>query len=88
MLAPMRHAAAVLLLVLASVAWPAVASQRSISFQVGAVVVRSARIRTGDARLHLITAHPVAVSIDSAAPRLAARGVPLPPGAVTVTVHY
>jgi hypothetical protein len=87
MLAPMRHAAAVLL-VTASFALPSGAGQRSSSFQVGAVVVRSARIRTGAGRIHFTTARPVAVSIDSAAPRLSARDVPLPPGTVRVTVDY
>jgi hypothetical protein len=83
----MCHATALLLLT-ASIALPALAGVRSHSFQVGAVVVRSARVRVDSTRIRLLSAPAVAVSIDSAPPRLVRGGAALPDGTVRVTVHY
>ena len=84
----MRRAAACVLAFL-SVALPAAAGQRSHSFAVGAVVVKSARLRI-DARRLEVTAHDrVAVIVDDASTaQLIAREVALPPGTVRVTVLY
>ena len=85
MLGRMRLVSALLL----AFAVPAGAGQRAHSFQVGAVVVRSARVRATAARIELTASHPVAVSIDSAPPRLEAPGdLTVPAGAVRVTVQY
>jgi hypothetical protein len=83
----MRRATALLLLT-ASIALPAFAGLRSHSFHVGAVVVRSARVRVDGGRIRLAAAPAVAVSIDSAPSRLVRGDAALPPGAVRVTVHY
>lgn len=87
MLAPMRRALS-LLLVLAPIASALGAGQRAHSFHVGALVVRSARVGATAGRIQMTAARPVAVSIDSAPPRLATGDVALPPGAVRVTVNY
>jgi len=81
----MRRAAAFLL---ALAAVPAAAGQRSHAFQVGAVVVRSARLRVEPRRVQLSARDPVAVMVGAAALQLAARDVPLPPGTLRVTVLY
>jgi hypothetical protein len=70
-------------------ALPATGAQRQRSFRVGAVVVRSAAVHVGAARLRLAGTTAVAVQIDSARPQLAAGAeVPLPPGTTVVTVQY
>ena len=71
-----------------AVALPAGAGQRSHSFQVGAVVVRSARVRVAATRVQLTSRDAAAVIVDAAPPQLAARDVALPPGTVRVTVLY
>jgi hypothetical protein len=81
----MRRAAALLL---ALAALPAAAGQRSSSFQVGAVVVRSARLRVEARRVEVTAGDPAAVIVGAAPVQLAARDVALPPGAVRVTVLY
>jgi len=70
------------------------AAQPLRSFQVKAVVVRSARVQTastlsGSSRLELKGPRAVAVQIDSAPAQLVAGAeLPLPPGTAMVTVHY
>jgi hypothetical protein len=78
----------------ALLALPALAGQRRQSFQVGAVVVRSALIRSeigpqGASRLKLAGAPALWVQIDSAPARLV-RGdeVALPEGVTRVTIQY
>ena len=82
----MRAAAALLLL--CSLAGPAGARATRQTFRVGAVVVRSATVRAAPSRLHLSGSGVAAVTIDAAPPLLVAGDVALPPGAVTVTIHY
>jgi hypothetical protein len=81
-------------LAIASLALPAGAGQRQRSFQVGAIVVRSAHIQavvsaSGSSWLLLAGSTAVAVQIDSGAAQLAAAPeVELPPGTAMVTVQY
>lgn len=81
-------------LALVLLAFPAGAGQRQGSFRLGALVVRSARLRTevrvpGSSRLLLAGPRIVAVQVDSGPMQLAAAlEVPLPPAAAMVTVHY
>jgi hypothetical protein len=81
-------------LTIALLSLPVGAAQQLRSFQVRAVVVRSARVRTastvsGSARLELKGSKAVTVQVDSAPAQLVAgTGLPLPPGAAMVTVHY
>lgn len=81
----MRRAAAFLL---ALAAVPAAAGQRSHSFQVGAVVVRSARLRVEPRRVQLSARDPVAVMVGAGPVQVTARDVRLPPGTLRVTVLY
>ena len=83
-----------LVLAFALLTFPAVAGQLRQSFRVGAVVARSALIRSelssqGTSRLSLAGAPAVSVQIDSGPARLV-RGaeIALPEGATTVTVQY
>jgi hypothetical protein len=81
-------------LAIALLSLPAGTAQRLRSFQVQAVVVRSARVQTasavsGSTLLVLEGSKAVAVQIDSAPAQLVAgAGLPLPPGTAMVTVHY
>ncbi|HEY4885733.1 MAG TPA: hypothetical protein VII08_19070 [Myxococcales bacterium] len=81
-------------LTIALLSLPVGAAQRLRSFQVKAVVVRSARVQTasavpGSLRLELKGSNAVTVQVDSAPPQLVAgAGLPLPPGTAMVTVHY
>jgi len=81
-------------LAIALLALPASAGQRRQSFQVGAVVIRSAQVHalvgsTGAARLRLVGARVLAVQIDSAPLRaVQTEEVALPDGARRVTIHY
>ena len=70
------------------------AAQRARSFQVGATVVRSARVRAevtpaGSSAMRLAGSRTVLVRID-AAPAVLVSGteLPLPPGTAQVTVNY
>jgi hypothetical protein len=76
------------ILALVSFALPAGGGQRSRSFQVGAVVVRSARVRVGPATVRLANGSAAAVTIDTAPPRPGADEIALPAGALRVTVQY
>ena len=73
---------------------PVGAAQGLRSFQVKAVVVRSARVQTastasGSSRLELKGSKAVAVQLDSAPAQLVAgAGLSLPLGTAVVTVHY
>ena len=81
-------------LAIAVLSFPIGAAQRLRSFQVQAVVVRSARVQTattvsGSSLLVLKGSKAVAVQLDSAPAQLVAEtGLPLPPGTAMVTVHY
>jgi hypothetical protein len=81
-------------LAIALLSVPVGAAQRLRSFQVKAVVVRSARVQTastvsGSSRLELRSSKAVAVQVDSAPVQLVVGpGLPLPPGTAMVTVHY
>lgn len=83
-----------LALIVALLSLPAGAAQRPRSFQVTALVVRSARVQTastvsGSSRLELKGSNAVAVQVDSAPAQLmAGTGLALPPGTAMVTVHY
>ena len=78
--------AATFLLALAAV--PAAGGQRSHSFQVGAVVMRSARLRVEARRVQVSARDPVAVMVGAAPLQVAASDVRLPPGTLRVTVLY
>jgi hypothetical protein len=81
-------------LAIALLSLPSGAAQPLRSFQVKAVVVRSARVQTastlsGSSRLELKGPRAVAVQMDSAPAQLVAEAeLPLPPGTAMVTVHY
>jgi hypothetical protein len=81
-------------LIIALLSLPLGAAQRLRSFQVTALVVRSARVQTastvsGSSRLELKGSKAVAVQLDSAPAQLVAgTELPLPPGTSMVTVHY
>jgi hypothetical protein len=81
-------------LTIALLSLPVGAAQRLRSFQVKAVVVRSARVQTasavsGSLRLELKGSKAVAVQIDTAPAQLVAgTELTLPPGTAMVTVHY
>jgi hypothetical protein len=81
-------------LAIALLSLPVGAAQRLRSFQVKAVVVRSARVQTastvsGASLLDLKGPKAVAVQVDSAPAQLVVgTGLPLPPGTAMVTVHY
>ena len=81
-------------LIIALLSLPLGAAQRLRSFQVTALVVRSARVQTastvsGSSRLELKGSKAVAVQLDSARAQLVAgTELPLPPGTSMVTVHY
>lgn len=79
---------AAIILVLCSLALPAEAHGRTSTFQVGAVVTRSARVRADASRLQVTGRSAVAVTIDSAAPRLVVGEIALPPRTVRVTIQY
>jgi hypothetical protein len=76
------------ILALVSFALPAGGAQRSRSFQVGAVVARSARVRVDAAAVRLNNGSAAAVVVDAAPPRLAAEEILLSPGTLRVTVQY
>jgi hypothetical protein len=86
-MATMRTAAA-LPVALGLLALDASAAQQRQSFRVGAVVARSGRLRTEDARLRLASHDAVMATIDSGRQHLAKGEVALPPGTITVTIHY
>jgi len=81
-------------LAIALLSLPVGAAQRLRSFQVQAVVVRSAGVRTastvsGSSRLELKGSKAVAVQLDSAPAQLVVGAeLPLPPDTAMVTVHY
>jgi hypothetical protein len=81
-------------LIIALLSLPLGAAQRLRSFQVTALVVRSARVQTastvsGSSRLEFKGSKAVAVQLDSAPAQLVAgTELPLPPGTSMVTVHY
>jgi len=85
----LRSTLAIVLLAL-----PASAGQRGQSFQVGAIVVRSAQVRalvgpSGATRLRLVGARVLAVQIDSAPLRaVQTEEIALPDGVRRVTIHY
>jgi hypothetical protein len=81
-------------LAIALLSLPVGAAQGLRSFQVKALVVRSAHVQTastvsGSSVLLLRGSKAVAVQLDSAPPQLVAgAGLSLPPGTAMVTVHY
>jgi hypothetical protein len=76
------------ILALVAFALPAGGAPRSRSFQAGAVVVRSARVRVDAATVRLANGSAAAVTIDAAPPRLGTDEIALPAGALRVTVQY
>ena len=82
-------------LAIALLALPLSAAQRRQSFQVGAVVVRSAVVHalvsaSGAARLRLTGAPALTVQIDSTPVQAVAGAaeVAVPPGTILVTIQY